>query len=71
MTTTRKPLALRITRARKAKGLSMYAAAKGANMPPHSWLGYEQGKMPGLAQAAKIADVLDVSLDWLAGRETT
>jgi len=69
MTTTRKPLSGRIAEARKAKGLSMYAAAKIAGIPEGSWRAVERdGVEPHLFRAAAIAEVLGVSIDWLAGR---
>jgi len=71
MTTSRKPLARRIAQAHKAKGLTMYAAAKKSGVPNNSWQSYERdGCEPTLTRAARIAEVLDVSLDWLAGRES-
>jgi len=70
MTTSRKPIALRVAKARREKGItSMYAAAKLAGIPCNSWRAVEKdGVEPSLYRAALMAEVLGVSLDWLAGK---
>ena len=58
----------RIEARRKRIGLSRKDAIEMSGLAPSSWAAYERGeKTPPLDVAAKIADTLGVSLDWLAG----
>lgn len=52
------------------KGLKRNLLARRAAIPCSTLIGYERGtNEPSVSRLAKIAGVLDVSLDWLAGRE--
>ena len=55
---------------RKYKGLSQQELADAVGLSLWTISGYETGQYsPDMASATAIADVLDVSLDALAGRE--
>lgn len=59
----------RLKQAREAKGLSQSECARrtGASQAAYSY--YEQGlRTPSSQMLIRIADLLDVSLDWLVGR---
>lgn len=59
-----------ITALRLQKKISKRAMAQMIGVTPATYGGYESGdKVPTLETAAKIADALGVSLDWLAGRK--
>jgi transcriptional regulator with XRE-family HTH domain len=59
-----------LLKARQNLKLSQKELAEKANVSPASLSSYEQrGKFPSLDVAARIADALEVSLDWLVGRE--
>ena len=59
----------RIGELRRGAGLSQSQLAKRAGVPFRSLQNYEQGHRPvSLEAAAKLADVLDCTLDELAGR---
>lgn len=63
-------LAERLKQAREAKGLSQSECARrtGASQAAYSY--YEQGlRIPSSTMLIRIADMLDVSLDWLTGRD--
>ena len=58
----------RLKDARKAKGLSQPELAEAVLVSTSSMCGYEKGKtFPSIDTAARIAKVLGVSLDYLAG----
>lgn len=58
----------RMRRARNAAGLTQPQLAARAECTQPRISQYESGaRTPSLAMAAKIAQVLDVSLDWLSG----
>ena len=60
----------RLTESRKEAGLSRDDIVKRASVSLSALAAYERGeKIPPMEIAVKIADVLGVSLDWLAGRE--
>ena len=59
----------RILQARKEKNMSQESLAKALNTTPTTIGRYERDEVkPSIEVAAKIADVLDVSLDYLIGR---
>lgn len=59
-----------LLKARQNLKLSQKELAEKANVSPASLSAYEQrGKFPSLDVAARIAEALGVSLDWLVGRE--
>ena len=59
----------RINEARKAREWSILELALTADVSSSNIVRYEQGLGgPTLHNAIKLADALDVSLDWLAGR---
>jgi transcriptional regulator with XRE-family HTH domain len=60
----------RIARRRGDEGLKRNVLARRAAIPYSTLIGYERGtNEPSVSRLAKIAEVLNVSLDWLAGRE--
>jgi len=62
----------RLIQLRKSKGLSQIAFAKEVGVSPRVYQSYEYGQSePGMSKLVKIADVLDVSLDYLTGRTDT
>ena len=62
-------LAERIARARKARGLSRAALAEAVGTSPPIIGRYERAEMtPSVATATRIADALEVSVDYLVGR---
>lgn len=61
---------VRLKEARKKAGLSQEAAAATLDIPYSTYRRYEQGgTMPSVADAARMADLFRVSLDYLAGRK--
>jgi transcriptional regulator with XRE-family HTH domain len=59
----------RLQRLREALGLTQEQLGRAAGVPPTSLRNYEQNRrQPRLDAAVKLADVLDISLDELAGR---
>lgn len=59
----------RLKQARKAKRLSRRALAEKSGIGYNSILWYEHDKVdPSLFAATCLADALDISLDWIAGR---
>lgn len=62
----------KLTESRKNAGLSRDDVVKRASVSLSALAAYERGeKMPPMEIAIRIADILGVSLDWLAGREPT
>ena len=60
----------RIREARKTRGLTIQKLAKKAEIHPNTLLCYEHGySLPGIYALIQLADILEVPLDWLAGRE--
>ena len=60
----------RLVSARKKIGITQKELAERINVAPSSLSAYEQkGKYPSLDVAARLADALDVSVDYLCGRE--
>lgn len=61
----------RIKEQRLAKGLTQKQLAEAASISPTSYIAYERGnKTPPIDVAARIANCLEVSIDWLFGLET-
>ena len=61
----------RITQARKEKNMSQDALAKALDATPTTIGRYERNEVkPSIEMANKIASVLEVSLDYLAGNST-
>ena len=59
----------RLLEARKKLNISQKVLADCVNISPASLSAYEQkGKYPTLDVAVRLADALNVSLDWLSGR---
>ncbi len=62
----------RLIEARKRKQLSQKNVAELAGLKETTYQNYEYGKVkPSIIKMARIADVLDVSLDFLCGKVTT
>ena len=62
-------LASRIVEVREARGLERKEAALGLELPYSTYAKYENGERePDVATLRKIADYLNVSLDYLYGR---
>lgn len=62
----------RLRALRTARGLTQTRLAELLGMPARSYNRWERGgHVPHLAMAVKIADILQVSLDELAGRRST
>jgi len=60
----------RLFEARKKKGLTQIKTAELANIRQARYSAYETGRqIPPVDVAATLADVLDVSLDWLCGKD--
>jgi len=60
---------LRLKELRTAKGLTLKAVAKYLNMVQRNYQRYENGEVdPPLSKAIALADLFDVSLDYLVGR---
>ena len=60
----------RLNTTRKQKGITALQMAEKLNVGLHSYRKYESGhRQPSLAALVKIADILDVSLDYLLGRD--
>lgn len=60
----------RLFEARKKKGLTQIKVAELANIRQARYSAYETGRqIPPVDIAATLADVLDVSLDWLCGKD--
>lgn len=60
----------RIKERRLAKGLTQKQLAEMASISPTSYIAYERGnKTPPIDVAARIANCLEVSIDWLFGLE--
>lgn len=60
----------RLVRARKAAGLTQYELADRSGVSFRVIQSCEQGRtLPDLLNTISIAEALDVSLDWLTGRE--
>jgi transcriptional regulator with XRE-family HTH domain len=56
--------------ARMGRGLSQEALAEKSGVSQNTIYSYEVGiRLPGAKILIAIADVLEVSLDWLCGRE--
>ena len=59
----------RLKQLRLAAGLTQKAAAEALKMPEAMWQKYESGeRVPSLGKAMVLADLFNVSLDYLAGR---
>ncbi len=56
----------RFAEAKKLRGVSNYALSKQTGIRDNLLGKYDAGTIPGLDRASKIAEALDVSLDWLA-----
>ena len=66
----RKSLADRLRVAQLRDGRMATALCRDAGITPHTLRDYLAGKyMPKVDTAARLADTLGVSLDWLMGRE--
>lgn len=62
-------LAERLKQAREEKGLSQIEMASKIGVSQAAYCYYEQGlRTPSSQMLIRIADLLDVSLDWLVGR---
>jgi len=62
----------RLIQLRKSQKLSQIAMAKEVGVSSRVYQSYEYGKSePGMSRLVKIADVFDVSLDYLTGRTDT
>lgn len=62
-------IADRLKELRLAAGLTQKEAATALGMPEAMWQKYEWGeRVPSLGKCVQIADLFDVSLDYLAGR---
>lgn len=60
---------MRLREIRKAKGISQLKMAMDLNTNQNTISRYETGKRePGIYELIKIADYLDVSIDFLLGR---
>lgn len=60
----------RLNSTRKQKGITALQMAEKLNVGLHSYRKYESGhRQPSLAALVKIADILDVSIDFLLGRD--
>lgn len=63
-------IADRLRMARMGRGLSQEALAEKSGVSQNTIYSYETGiRLPGAKILIAIADVLEVSLDWLCGRE--
>lgn len=61
----------RLLEARKKKGLTQKQLSDAAGIHPASYSAYETNKkVPPVDILVKIADALEVSIDWLCGRKT-
>lgn len=59
----------RVAAARKIRGMSQEELAERSGIAASAITRYETGDMmPGFGRVAAIADALDVTTDWLAGR---
>ena len=59
----------RLKELRLASGMTQKEAATALGMPEPLWQKYEWGlSVPSLGKCVKIADLFNVSLDYLAGR---
>ena len=62
----------RLIRLRKEKGLSQIALAKEIGISSRAYQEYEYEKSePMMSNLVRIADIFDVSLDYLTGRTDT
>lgn len=62
-------LSKRLKQLRKEKGLSQYQVAIYCDITEKAYQNYElMTRSPKIEVLVKIADVFDVSLDWLTGR---
>ncbi|HYT92895.1 MAG TPA: helix-turn-helix transcriptional regulator [Gemmataceae bacterium] len=60
----------RLKKTMKAKGLNAYAVAKATKVSPNAVYKWLQGKrIPNFRCAVILAQVLGVSVEWLAGGE--
>ena len=60
---------MRLKQARVSAGLTQEKIAKRLLVAPQNYAAYEQGRRePKATSLLKIADALNVSLDWLCGR---
>ena len=60
----------RLNHARKSKGITAQAMADTLQIGLRSYRNYESGdREPSLGMLVQIADSLDVSIDWLMGRD--
>lgn len=62
--------AIRLKEARIKKNISQAELSRLTGIAPATLSSYEKGKSPTIDKAIKIANVLDVSLDWLSGKKT-
>lgn len=63
-------IADRLRMARVGRGLSQEELAKKSGLHPNTILYYEGDRnIPGAKNLVALADALEVSLDWLCGRE--
>ena len=63
-------IADRLRAARLGRGLSQGELARKSGVSENGIQGYELGKVsPGAQNLIALADALEVSLDWLCGRE--
>ena len=59
----------RLLQLRKDSGLSQIALAKEIGLSARVYQTYEDGKSePGMSKLVRIADIFDVSMDYLSGR---
>ena len=61
--------AIRMMEARALKGISQAELSKIAGIAPATISSYENGKSPTINKALKIVNALEVSLDWLCGKD--
>ena len=62
----------RLRQLRKSKGISQIAIAKEIGVSSRIYQEYEYGKSePKMSNLVRIADIFDVSLDYLTGRTDT
>ena len=62
----------RLIQLRKDRGISQIALAKEIGISSRIYQEYEYGKSePKMSNLVKIADIFDVSLDYLTGRRDT
>ncbi len=65
-------MCVRLRQLREAKGLNVVDVAKLIEDSPRNYAGYEEGEvLPRLRTICALADLFDVSLDYLIGRSDT